>query len=119
MASKAYEASSFIYLAHWSCIVFIFLLFSIVFLHVKTFSVVAKVSSYGDFDLDECVSKHMGFMFLNIASSCWDFDLSVCLHEVFVSSKKLIFSGILIWVNLQTFGVSILGKSFVLLGILI
>jgi hypothetical protein len=58
------------------------------------------------------VSKH-SFFLLGFWFEC------VFAYEVFVSSKKLIFSGILIWVNLETFGVSILGKSFVLLGILI
>ncbi len=38
IASGEYEASSFVYFARWNFIVFIFLLFSIVFLHIKTSS---------------------------------------------------------------------------------
>ncbi len=58
------------------------------------------------------VSKHIEFMFLNKASSCWEFDL----HMRFFFQAKAYFSGILIWVNLEAFGVSILGTSFILLG---
>ncbi len=40
----------------------------------------------------------------------------VCLHMRFLFLAKAYFSGILIWVSLEAFGVSILDTSFFLLG---
>lgn len=60
----------------WQKLTFVGILIWVNVFACGDFSFVAKVSSYGDLDLDECLSIWR-FMFLNKTSSCWESSFSI------------------------------------------